>query len=141
MRVFSSSEEETLKIGELIGRNLRGAEVICLIGPLGAGKTTLIRGIAKGMGLLEGYQVRSPTFTLINEYPTEKGLLIHADLYRVKDFDLEEFMGRGVLVVEWGEGLQVCTCTIRIEIWQEGRVLDFSECEELATALSYGKAC
>ncbi|QID33377.1 tRNA (adenosine(37)-N6)-threonylcarbamoyltransferase complex ATPase subunit type 1 TsaE [Pampinifervens florentissimum] len=141
MRVFSSSEEETLKIGELIGRNLRGAEVICLIGPLGAGKTTLIRGIAKGMGLLEGYQVRSPTFTLINEYPTEKGLLIHADLYRVKELDLEEFMGRGVLVVEWGEGLQVCTCTIRIEIWQEGRVLDFSECEELATALSYGKAC
>ncbi len=141
MRIFSSSEEETLKIGELIGRNLKGAEVICLIGPLGAGKTTLIRGIAKGMGLLEGYQVRSPTFTLINEYPTEKGLLIHADLYRVKDFDLEEFMGRGVLVVEWGEGLQVCTCTIRIEIWQEGRVLDFSECEELATALSYGKAC
>ncbi len=141
MRIFSSSEEETLKIGELIGRNLKGAEVICLIGPLGAGKTTLIRGIAKGMGLLEGYQVRSPTFTLINEYPTEKGLLIHADLYRVKDFDLEEFMGRGVLVVEWGEGLQVCTCTIRIEIWQEGRVLDFSECEEFATALSYGKAC
>ncbi|MEJ7620776.1 MAG: tRNA (adenosine(37)-N6)-threonylcarbamoyltransferase complex ATPase subunit type 1 TsaE [Aquificaceae bacterium] len=141
MRVFSSSEEETFKIGELIGRNLRGAEVICLIGPLGAGKTTLIRGIAKGMGLLQGYQVRSPTFTLINEYPTEKGLLIHADLYRVKELDLEEFVGRGVLVVEWGEGLRVCTCTIRIEIWQEGRVLDFSECEELATALSYGKAC
>ena len=139
MRIFSSSEKETLKLGELIGKSLKGFEVICLIGPLGAGKTTLIRGIAEGMGLLEGYQVRSPTFTLINEYPTRKGLLIHADLYRVKDLYLEEFVGRGVLVVEWGEGLNICTCTVRIDITEEGRVFEFLGCEELLKALSYDK--
>ncbi len=141
MRIFSSSEEETLKFGELIGKNLRGVEVICLIGPLGAGKTTLVRGIAKGMGLLEGYQVRSPTFTLINEYPTIKGPLIHADLYRVKDLELEEFVGKGVLVVEWGEGLNICTCTIIIGIKEEGRIFEFLGCEEIIKALSYDRAC
>ncbi|WPM31441.1 tRNA (adenosine(37)-N6)-threonylcarbamoyltransferase complex ATPase subunit type 1 TsaE [Hydrogenobacter sp. T-2] len=139
MRIFSSSERETLKLGELIGKSLKGSEVICLIGPLGAGKTTLVRGIAEGMGLLQGYQVRSPTFTLINEYPTRKGILMHADLYRVKDLDLEEFVGKGVLVVEWGEGLSICTCTVRIDITEEGRVFEFLGCEELLKALSYDK--
>ncbi len=139
MRIFSSSEKETLKLGELIGKSLKGFEVICLIGPLGAGKTTLVRGIAKGMGLLEGYQVRSPTFTLINEYPTRKGLLIHADLYRVRELELEEFVSRGVLVVEWGEGLNICTCTVRIDIIEEGRVFEFLGCEELLKALLYDK--
>ena len=141
MRVFSSSEEETLKIGRLIGKNLKGAEVICLIGPLGAGKTTLVRGIAEGMGLFEGYQVRSPTFTLINEYPTRKGLLLHADLYRVRELELEEFVGKGVLVVEWGEGLSICTCTIRISMEGEGRILEFIGCEELIRALACDRAC
>ncbi len=141
MRTFSSSEEETLRIGELIGKNLKGGEVICLLGELGAGKTTLVKGIARGMGLLEGYQVRSPTFTLVNQYPTKKGLLIHADLYRVKDLDLEEFVDKGVLVVEWGEGLNICTCTIKIEIVEEGRAFEFLDCEDLIRDLSYDRAC
>ncbi|HAV40284.1 MAG TPA: tRNA (adenosine(37)-N6)-threonylcarbamoyltransferase complex ATPase subunit type 1 TsaE, partial [Aquificaceae bacterium] len=54
MRIISRSEEETLKLGEAIGRLIKGGEVICLVGDLGAGKTTLVKGIAKGMGILEG---------------------------------------------------------------------------------------
>ncbi|MEN3028276.1 MAG: tRNA (adenosine(37)-N6)-threonylcarbamoyltransferase complex ATPase subunit type 1 TsaE [Aquificaceae bacterium] len=139
MHVFSSSEEETIRLGESIGCLLKGYEVICLVGGLGAGKTTLVKGIAKGMGIFEGYQVRSPTFTLVNEYPTEKGPLIHADLYRVKELDLSEFLGRGVLIVEWGEGLEICRCTIRIEEQEGKRAFDFSGCEELFKELLHDR--
>lgn len=140
MRIFSSSEEDTIRLGELIGRALRGKEVICLYGPLGAGKTTLVKGIAKGMGILEGYQVRSPTFTLVNEYPTQKGPLLHADLYRVGYLELEELTGRGVLVVEWADRLEICECTIRIHMTDEGRFFEFEGCDELVRALSYDTA-
>ncbi|MFN3870470.1 MAG: tRNA (adenosine(37)-N6)-threonylcarbamoyltransferase complex ATPase subunit type 1 TsaE [Aquificaceae bacterium] len=141
MRIISTSERETLRLGEAIGRLLKGREVICLVGDLGAGKTTLVKGIAKGMGIFEGYQVRSPTFTLVNEYPTKKGALIHADLYRARDTDLEEFMGKGVLIIEWAEGLDFCQCTIKIEFSQEGRTLEFFGCEDLLKDLFYDKAC
>ncbi|MCS7170962.1 MAG: tRNA (adenosine(37)-N6)-threonylcarbamoyltransferase complex ATPase subunit type 1 TsaE [Aquificaceae bacterium] len=140
MRVFSSSEEETIKLGEAIAKVLKGKEVLCLIGELGAGKTTLVKGIAKGMGILEGYQVRSPTFTLVNEYPTAKGLLIHADLYRTRDVDLSELVGKGVIVVEWGESLEICSCNVRIQILERGRIFDFSECEELFIDFPYDRA-
>lgn len=135
MRIFSNSEEETIRLGELIGRALRGGEVICLYGPLGAGKTTLVKGIARGMGILEGYQVRSPTFTLVNEYPTQKGPLLHADLYRVGHLDLDEFVGRGVLVIEWADRLEICQCLIKIHMVDEGRVLEFEGCDELVKVL------
>jgi len=102
-------------LGVYLAQKLKGNEVICLKGELGAGKTTLVRGIAKGLGIKEGYQVRSPTFTIVNEYPTERGKLIHIDLYRVKDFDWSEFVGEGVVVVEWGEGGE-CDLNIEIEI-------------------------
>ncbi|MFN4319083.1 MAG: tRNA (adenosine(37)-N6)-threonylcarbamoyltransferase complex ATPase subunit type 1 TsaE [Aquificaceae bacterium] len=141
MRIISRSEEESLKIGEAIGRSLKGGEVICLLGDLGAGKTTLVKGIAKGMGIFQDYQVRSPTFTLVNQYPTEKGTLIHVDLYRTReDIDLSEFVGKGVLVIEWAEGLELCQCTIRIEFFQEERILEFLGCEDLLKAFSMTKA-
>ncbi|MCX8075500.1 MAG: tRNA (adenosine(37)-N6)-threonylcarbamoyltransferase complex ATPase subunit type 1 TsaE [Aquificaceae bacterium] len=141
MQIFSNSEDETIKLGEVLAGLLTGDEVLCLVGGLGAGKTTLVKGIAKGMGILENYQVRSPTFTLVNQYPTGKGNLIHADLYRAKDLDLSEFVGKGVIVVEWGEGLEVCKCVIRIDIVEGGRVFDFSGCGALFKKLPYGKAC
>lgn len=141
MKIISNSEEETLRLGEKIGKVLEGNEVICLCGELGAGKTTLVKGIAKGMGILEGYQVRSPTFTLLNEYPTKKGKLIHGDLYRVREINLEEFVGKGVLVIEWAEGLSFCTCTIRIDFDRDRRVISLQGCEDIVKKLPYGKAC
>ncbi len=114
--VFVKSEEEMLKLAEEIAKELKGNEVICLKGNLGAGKTTFVKGLAKALGIKEGYQVRSPTFTLVNEYPTRKGNLIHIDLYRVRDFDYSEFVGQGILAVEWEENRESCDLFIEIEI-------------------------
>jgi tRNA threonylcarbamoyladenosine biosynthesis protein TsaE len=84
--------------------------LIILTGPLGAGKTTLVQALAKS--LKSNAQVSSPTYTLIHEYPTPQGLLIHIDAYRLPssdaliDLGLEDYLERSKLVVvEWGEGL------------------------------------
>ena len=114
--VLVKSEEEMLKLAEEIAKELKGNEVICLKGDLGAGKTTFVKGLAKALGIKKGYQVRSPTFTLVNEYPTRKGNLIHIDLYRVRDFDYSEFVGQGILAVEWEENKENCDLFIEIEI-------------------------
>ena len=114
--VLVKSEEEMLKLAEEIAKELKGSEVICLKGDLGAGKTTFVKGLAKALGIKKGYQVRSPTFTLVNEYPTRKGNLIHIDLYRVRDFDYSEFVGQGILAVEWEENKESCDLFIEIEI-------------------------
>ncbi len=123
MEIISTSEEETLQFGERIGSSLEGKEVICLLGELGAGKTTLVKGIAKGMGIHEGYQVRSPTFAIVNEYPTEKGRLIHVDLYRVGNINMEEFLGQGVVVVEWAKSTAICDIVITIDFTEDGRLI------------------
>jgi len=121
------SAEEMEALGASVAKKLAGGEVICLRGELGSGKTTFVRGLARGLGMEKGYQVRSPTFTLVNEYPTEKGRLIHIDLYRVRDFDWSEFLGEGILAVEWGQG-ELCDLDVEIEISRDGsrRVRIFS---------------
>ncbi|WP_245960374.1 tRNA (adenosine(37)-N6)-threonylcarbamoyltransferase complex ATPase subunit type 1 TsaE [Hydrogenivirga caldilitoris] len=122
-----NSPEEMEALGASLAKELKGNEVICLKGELGAGKTTFVRGLARGLGIGEEYQVRSPTFTIVNEYPTQKGKLIHVDLYRVKDFDFSEFIGQGVVVVEWKEEREDCDIFIEIEVVRENvrRVLLF----------------
>lgn len=84
--------------------------LIVLTGPLGAGKTTLVQALAKKLG--SSAQVSSPTYTLIHEYPTPQGTLVHIDAYRLPsteallDLGLEDYLERSKLVVvEWGEGL------------------------------------
>ncbi|WP_232219437.1 tRNA (adenosine(37)-N6)-threonylcarbamoyltransferase complex ATPase subunit type 1 TsaE [Hydrogenivirga sp. 128-5-R1-1] len=114
-----NSPEEMEALGASLAKRLKGNELICLKGELGAGKTTFVKGLAKGLGIKEGYQVRSPTFTIVNEYSTQKGKLIHIDLYRVRDFDYSEFLGEGVVVVEWKEDREDCDLFIEIEITGE----------------------
>lgn len=104
-----------MEVARELAETLRGKEVICLEGELGAGKTTFVRGLAEGLGIREGYQVRSPTFTLVNVYPTRMGDLIHIDLYRAKDVEVEEFIGQGIVAVEWGEDVEGCDIRVRIE--------------------------
>lgn len=111
MQFHSQSPEDTRQLGERIGRWLQAGDILLLFGDLGAGKTTLIQGIAAGLEVGPDQYVRSPTFTLINEY---KGRLpvYHVDLYRIEstaelaDLGLEDYLfGEGVTLVEWGEKL------------------------------------
>jgi tRNA threonylcarbamoyladenosine biosynthesis protein TsaE len=88
--------------GEL-AKKLKGDEVIALIGDLGSGKTTFTRFLVEALEPLEDIPVRSPTFAVLNEYPTKKGTVYHADLYRVKNFDFTDYEGNGILIVEWAD--------------------------------------
>ena len=99
--------EETERLGELLAPALQVGDVLALRGALGAGKTRLVAGLARG--LAAGARVRSPTYTLVNEYHG-RIVLVHLDLYRVEapDMDtlgIEEYLERGALAVEWGEKL------------------------------------
>jgi len=80
--LISRSAEDTQIIGKIIGENLSNGDVVALIGELGSGKTCITQGIARGIGVPEEYQITSPTFTLINEYPG-KTTLYHVDIYRL----------------------------------------------------------
>lgn len=103
----SGSEEETLGLGRRLGAALTPGVVMLLSGELGAGKTAFARGIGCALGVA---RVRSPSFTLVNEYKCEKFTLFHADLYRLDDADglgLDEYADdRSVLLVEWPERWQ-----------------------------------
>ena len=102
------NEEQTLKLGQVIGQNIVPGMIICLKGDLGAGKTTLTKGIAKGLGI--DNHATSPTFTIINEYEG-KCKLYHIDTYRIESVDemidlgIEDYLPaeNGATVVEWPE--------------------------------------
>ena len=106
---ISHSSTETESLGEEWGRAAQSGWVIGLSGDLGAGKTQLVRGLARGLNIIE--RVHSPTFALINEYPGGRLPLFHLDLYRLETREqiigagLEEYFyqPRGVVVVEWME--------------------------------------
>ena len=102
------SEDQTIQLGRSIAVALPRRAVVLLIGNLGAGKTTLAKGIVSGLGAAEPEEVSSPTFTLIHEYG--EGRVYHIDLYRldraeeVATLGLEEIFERdAVVLVEWGE--------------------------------------
>jgi len=104
-------EEATEQLGQQLASLLRSGDVVALYGELGAGKTCLVRGLAKGLGLEEGL-VASPSFSLINEYPGPVPLF-HIDCYRlyleeeIEELGLEEYMeGRGITAIEWAERIR-----------------------------------
>jgi tRNA threonylcarbamoyladenosine biosynthesis protein TsaE len=105
------SPEETFALGEDIGRALRGGEVICLHGGLGAGKTLLTKGILSGVGF-DVDEVSSPSFALVNLYETKKFDVYHIDLWRL-DSGAAEAVGLSellenedsVVIIEWAEKL------------------------------------
>jgi len=105
---LAASEAETIELGRRLARELPPRGVVLLIGNLGAGKTTLAKGIADGLGAASPDEVSSPTFTLIHEHGN--GRVYHVDLYRldgerdVATLGLEELFDRDALVlIEWGE--------------------------------------
>ena len=138
-RVFETRcEEETIAVGERIAASLPRRAVVLLIGNLGAGKTTLAKGIVKGLGAAAPEEVSSPTFTLIHEYG-ESGRVYHIDLYRldrareVAGLGLEELFEReAVVLIEWGERFPQLLPAERVEIRLEphgetGRTITVTE--------------
>ena len=107
MKVITKSEEDTIKLGEKIGKRLKAGDIVALCGDLGAGKTTLVKGIAKGLGVKDYCRVNSPSFVIVKEYKG-KVPLFHFDIYRldtlkaIEDIGYEEYLGRGgVVAIEW----------------------------------------
>ena len=118
--IQTQSEEETIALGEKLAAELPSKAIVLLIGDLGAGKTTLAKGIAKGLGAAQPEEVSSPTFTLIHEYGPR---LYHIDLYRldrpeeVATLGLDEIFDRDAIVlIEWGERFPTLMPEDRIEI-------------------------
>jgi len=105
----SRSVDQTISLGRDLAARLKRGDCVALIGPLGAGKTILARGIALGMGLEDERLVSSPTFVLVQEYPARLPVY-HVDLYRLADpavefasLGIEEMLADGVVVIEWAE--------------------------------------
>ncbi|HWD04187.1 MAG TPA: tRNA (adenosine(37)-N6)-threonylcarbamoyltransferase complex ATPase subunit type 1 TsaE [Amycolatopsis sp.] len=111
MTLLLATPDDTMAFGRTLGASLRAGDLVLLDGPLGAGKTTLTRGIADGLGV--GGRVSSPTFVLARVHAAGPlGVpLIHVDAYRLggdlaqlDDLDLDTDLERSAVVVEWGEG-------------------------------------
>lgn len=108
LRFETRSDEETRALGRQLANLLPQCGVILLIGELGAGKTTLTKGIVEGRGAARAEDVSSPTFTLIHEYGNPVSVY-HADLYRLdtpeqaRRLGLEDIYDAGLVLIEWGE--------------------------------------
>ena len=116
----------TLALGRRFASRLSQGDCVAMIGPLGAGKTVLVRGIARGLGLADERLVSSPTFVLVQEYPA-RVRVYHVDLYRLADgaselagLGLDEMLADGVLLIEWadrvGSAIPRPCWQVRIEI-------------------------
>jgi len=128
----TETPDHTIRLGLEIGKQLRPGSVVALHGPLGAGKTTLVKGIARSLNIEEA--VTSPSFTLIAEYEGSREgnplTLHHIDLYRishpqeVEDLGMEEILnGEGICVIEWAEKASefLPEFTVRVEITIEDK--------------------
>ena len=111
LEFFSRSPEQSRRVGMRLGGLLQRGDVICLQGDLGAGKTTLVQGLAQGWGSLD--PVSSPTFIIVNTYRRPgNNQLFHMDAYRLEsapeaaELDLDEMLSQGSLLVEWPERIQ-----------------------------------
>ncbi len=128
------SLEETQKLAFFLAKQLPTGSLLLLTGPLGAGKTTLTQELVKA--LESPAQAASPTYTLIHEYPSPEGLLVHIDAYRLErteallELGLEDYLDYARLViVEWGEDLKkIFPDAIQVQ-------LEFTESGRLATIL------
>ncbi len=110
MNIISNSEQETIELGKKIASNLKKGDIIVLSGELGSGKTKFTEGVLTYFGLQE--EISSPTFTIVNEYNTQKLNIYHFDVYRLNDIDEfeaiggEEYFEKGACIIEWGEMIE-----------------------------------
>ena len=145
---YSQNENQLMALGQRIGQKLQAQDVLVLTGDLGSGKTTLTKGIAKGLGIKQ--MIKSPTYTIVREYEGRLPLY-HLDVYRIEgdadSIDLDEFLfGGGVTVIEWGHllGDVLPDTYLELEILKEedGRRLNFKakglRAEKLLKELQHG---
>ncbi len=126
----SNSVKQTVEFGHKIGQQLKGGEVIAVCGPLGSGKTHLIKGIAAGAGAKDGKSVNSPTFVIVNEY-TGRLDIYHIDAYRLNSIAEFEMLGfddfcypDSVALIEWADKIESALRAIdytRIELAHTGQ--------------------
>jgi tRNA threonylcarbamoyladenosine biosynthesis protein TsaE len=109
IQIISNSEAQTFEIARHIGEKAKGGDLFALSGELGSGKTCFTKGLGSGLGVSDKYQITSPTFTLINEYPA-RCKLFHFDVYRLSSYSELEDLGYdeyiscdGIVVIEWAE--------------------------------------
>jgi tRNA threonylcarbamoyladenosine biosynthesis protein TsaE len=131
---ISHNPAETESLGESLGRAAQRGRVIALSGELGAGKTQLVKGIARGLGIAAC--VHSPTFTLVNEYGGGRLRLFHLDLYRLETPEqiaaagLEELLrSDGVTVIEWAEKMSNDESLVKNKNWLRVKIETISETE------------
>ena len=142
MRFISHSTAETERFGERLAKELRPGAVVAFTGALGAGKTALTRGLARGLGCAG--RVTSPTFTIVNDYEGDIPLF-HFDLYRLSsedelyDIGWDDYLARGgVCAVEWSERAAGALPpeTVRVDLSRDGdsesRVITVTGGEETA---------
>jgi tRNA threonylcarbamoyladenosine biosynthesis protein TsaE len=141
-QIISNSPAKTEAIAAIVGQQLRGGEVIDLIGDLGSGKTTFVRGLAEGLG--SQVLVSSPTFKINNVYPGHKLKLYHFDFYRIVEpgilsSELAEVLTEpdSVIVIEWSEVVRQILPERQLTITftqtaDKKRQLDFSYSKSLA---------
>jgi len=121
-RFQSANAEATQALGRALGQLARGGDFVACSGPLGAGKTTLIQGFAEGIGVGQDYYVRSPTFTLMQEYHGRLPLY-HFDFYRLShddevwDIGFEDYLeAGGVMIVEWADKFPAVLPAARLDL-------------------------
>jgi len=128
----SNSPDETIELGRNLGSQLKGGEVVAICGPLGSGKTHLIKGIAAGAGAKDQKHVNSPTFVIVNEY-TGRLDIYHIDAYRLNSVSEFEMLGfddfcypQSVVLIEWADKVESVLRTmdyIRIELEHAGETI------------------
>jgi tRNA threonylcarbamoyladenosine biosynthesis protein TsaE len=145
LEFISHGAEQTRRVGMRLGALLRRSDLICLIGDLGAGKTTLVQGVSAGWGSLD--PATSPTFVLVNVYRRPEGdKLFHLDAYRLsgaaeaEDLDIEALLEAGPLVIEWADRIQEALPKERLWVtlqWvdDDQRDMVFSACGAHYTSL------
>ena len=136
---ISNSEEDTINLGEKLGKLLKPGDLILLYGELGCGKTTFVKGLAKSLEVDPDLYITSPSFSLINIYEG-KYTIYHVDLYRlnteeVEDLGLWEFLNDGIVIIEWADRLQENLKEDYIEVFFE--FLDYTK--RKITFVGYGE--